>query len=137
MDKPEQQSRFFQAAALLALAVAVAGCESDRTRLTESDNGSAVSLWHGDTLEVELSGNPTTGYTWGTVQLNTNILRQSGAVQYSASSDAAGGGGWYLFRFEAVGSGQTPLRLVYRQPWVPAATNDRAFEVSVTVVTNR
>lgn len=142
MDRPEQKSRFFRAGALLApalftLAVAAGGCESDRQRLNEADNGGSVSLWRGDTLEVELSGNPTTGYTWEVAQVNTNILRQSGAAQYTASSDAAGSGGWYRFRFEAVGGGQTPLRLAYHQPWVAAATNDRTFEVSVTVVTNR
>lgn len=134
------KDRFFVLRAILASAAIagfLCGCESDRERLTEADNGSSVSLWLGERLEVELSGNATTGYTWEIASVNTNVLRQYGAMEYTASSGEAGSAGWYLFRFESVAAGQTPLQMVYRQPWMPGSTNDRTFAVAVSVVTNR
>jgi len=89
-----------------------------------SDNGTTRALRVGDTLQVVLRGNPTTGYGWQ-VDLTADdagVIRQVGEPVYAPDSDLLGSGGTYTFTFETVAVGEVALRLVYQRPWetVPA-----------------
>lgn len=102
-------------------------------RLTEEDAGSTVRLAIGDTVEVVLDGNPTTGFTWETAALDESVLKQLGQPEFQPESELIGAGGEFTFRFEAVGSGQTTLQLVYHRPWETHVARERTFEVTVEV----
>ena len=43
--------------------------------LTEEDNGSIVTVIVGDIIQIQLEGNPTTGYSWGAENLDSNLRR--------------------------------------------------------------
>ncbi|MBN1630348.1 MAG: protease inhibitor I42 family protein [Thermoleophilia bacterium] len=83
--------------------------------LDMNDNGRTIKVGVGETIEVILKGNPTTGYAW-TVVLppdSAAILEQVGEPEYVADSDAIGAGGTYTFTFRGLAAGEVALKLEY------------------------
>jgi inhibitor of cysteine peptidase len=122
--------------ALLAIALVTPGCATNGTEtqtIEASDAGKTVSLAVGDTLEVTLEGNPSTGYGWEAVSLDTSILKQVGEPAFTPSSTLVGSAGQMTLRFEAAGSGQTTLHLVYHRSWETGVAPLKSFDVTVQV----
>jgi len=102
----------------------------------EADDGGQVELVLGQTLVVTLESNPTTGYRWELVEDAESILKQIGSAEFKPSETdetLVGAGGWEIFRFRAVRSGQMNLQLVYRRPWEGRAEPPQTFTLEVTV----
>jgi inhibitor of cysteine peptidase len=119
---------------LLCAALAVsAGC-ADAVRLDDADNGGSVTLAAGDSLEVVLESNPTTGYSWRLVEI-PDCLEQEGDAEYD--SDAApgmvGAGGEETWVFTAVEPGEGSLTLEYTRPWEEESDPAGTFEIEVVV----
>jgi inhibitor of cysteine peptidase len=104
-----------------------------QARVSEEDAGSTVELRVGDTLEVMLDGNPTTGFSWETAAVDASVLKQLGEPGFQPDTSLIGSGGKFTFRFEAAGSGQTLLRLIYHRPWEKDVPPEKTFEVTVIV----
>jgi inhibitor of cysteine peptidase len=121
--------------ALLLLAIVPLGTACGRTAaitVTAADGGSRVDLGTGQTLEVLLEGNPTTGYAWSVDELDDTVLALTGDPLYEAERDALGSGGTYRYRFEAIRSGETGMRLVYERPFEESPPEE-TFEITVHV----
>ena len=111
-----------------------AGCDdrsADAPVVTQAQDGGTVALAKGETLTVELAGNPTTGYEWTLARIDAAFLRLAGAT-YAPDSSAIGSGGTYTFRFEALHAGATTLGLVYRRSWEPSDA-DPTFTLAVNI----
>jgi inhibitor of cysteine peptidase len=128
---------------LLALiASAASGCASANAtggplELAQSDNGKTFTVKVGDTIEVVLPGNVTTGFSWIAAlgDADAALLVQEGdAVYVEQSSDeqVVGAGGTFTFRFKAAATGEATLTLAYEKPWEKVAP-EQTFEVHVTV----
>ena len=102
-------------------------------QLTEADAGRLVELRVGDILEVTLPGNPTTGFQWEVSEINSAILEPIGGPEFEPSSNAVGSGGNVTLRFEAVGAGQTELKLIHHRPFEENVPPMQTFEVTITV----
>lgn len=120
--------------ALAALMVASAGCDG-ATRLGDADNGSSITLAAGETLELVLTSNPTTGYSWSAAEV-PDCLEQEGEAEYDSDAlpGMMGAGGEDTWRFTAVEPGEGSLRLEYARPWeseqeAPA----EIYQIDVTV----
>lgn len=113
--------------------VLAAGCISNEVRLTASDNGNNITLNKGQALIITLEANPTTGYTWEVAEVNANIIRQVGEIEFQPESGAIGAGGLQTIRLEAVNAGETPLRLVYHRTWEKDVEPQKTFSVQVLV----
>ncbi len=104
------------------------------TTLSESDAGRHVQLKRGDTLIIELQGNPTTGFSWDVASVDAAVLKLEGDPGFEADTPGLpGSGGTCTFTFKALGSGETKLLMTYQRPWekdTPAADD---FEVTVVV----
>ncbi len=114
-------------ALLLVIAIAgmtAAGCGASANasggvlKLTEADSGKTLDVKTGDTIEVVIAGNPTTGYEWTAAldPASSALLEQVGEPTYTPDSTdqmLVGSGGTYLFKFKAMKSGQATLKLVY------------------------
>ena len=124
---------------ILVSAVFLGGCDSadlptgSPIQVDAGSDGQLVVLGREQTLEVSLEANPTTGYTWEVATINDSILHQLGEAQFLPESTAVGAGGTQTFRFEAVGTGQTELRLVYRRPWEQGVAPLQVFSLNVVV----
>ncbi|MGI9584048.1 MAG: protease inhibitor I42 family protein [Acidimicrobiia bacterium] len=96
----------------------------------ESQDGSTVEMSYGDTLELKLVGNPTTGFNWQTTEVDDAILRQEGEPEFEPETELIGSKGVVTITYSAVGTGTTPLTLEYK----PVAGGDVERIFSITVV---
>ena len=119
---------------LLIIGIVVIACSTTHAlnvRLTQADNGSTISLRPGETLEIVLAGNPTTGYNWEVQEGAETIVRQKGAPVYKADSKLIGAGGTMTFRFECVDAGAVTLSLIYHRSFEPGVAPLKTFTVSI------
>lgn len=129
---------------LVALvAVAAAGCGdpakagSGPFRLGEQDNGKSFTVKAGETIEVVLPGNPTTGYAW-TAALGDDdaaLLEQVGEAEYVADpvdEDVVGSGGNFTLTFKAAAAGEAALTLIYSRSFEDAEPLE-TFEAQITI----
>jgi inhibitor of cysteine peptidase len=118
----------------LALTLGACGAGAQTPQLlSEADAGKTVALKVGDRLEVVLSGNPTTGYSWEIGTVNERILKAVGQPAYRSSSPAAGSGGAFTFSLQAMAAGSTPVQFIYRRPFEKGVAPLKTFEITVTV----
>ncbi len=121
-------------------------CEEDQVLLFENPveiqvdmdhNGTQITLDKGDYLLVSLDSNPSTGFQWEVTEINTSILQQIGESAYVASEQtdppSIGTGGIEIFRFKAIESGISTLKLLYKQPW----EDDSVITYSIEVLINK
>jgi inhibitor of cysteine peptidase len=104
---------------IAAAVLLIRAMEPATLELDESDNGGTVTLQVGDTVEVVLKGNPTTGFGWmaDITEEDAGIIQQVGEPTYVSDSDLIGSGGTYTFTFKALKAGEAVLKLVYRRSW--------------------
>lgn len=126
---------------LLPFANAIAAPPSDdpdygEVRLSAADDGRQIELKEGQVLVISLESNPSTGYMWEIEEADEGILRQTGKIEFEPESHLLGAPGLLgapskqILRFEAVATGQTDLRLVYRRPWEQDGKPARPFDPS-------
>lgn len=121
---------------LLVISLIGAACanSSKQTKsIGTSDSGKTVTLSVGDTLNVTLEGNPTTGYNWEAQSLDTTILKQVGQPTFTPTSSAIGSGGQITLSFEAAGKGQTTLNLIYHRSFETGVAPLHTYQVTVQV----
>lgn len=95
----------------------------------------SLTVKQGETFEITLVANGTTGFNWDLVEIDTSFVLWTGS-EYVADDNAEGMvgiGGTAVFRFQAVGSGATELKLVYRRSWEKDVEPVRTRIVEVTV----
>lgn len=123
---------------LVLLMVAIALCAAGRqrgitVRLTHADSGSTITLHPGDTLEIVLQGNPTTGYTWEVKPGSESVLKQKGDPEFTPDSKALGSEGRMTFKFDVVAIGKASLVLLYRRTFEPEIKPLRSFGIRIVV----
>lgn len=101
-------------------------------RVNENQNGETISVETGDALEVMLEGNPTTGYTWEVERFDPAVIKQ-GQSDFISGSTRLGSAGSQIFRFEAIGSGETVLKLNYKRPFEKGMMPFKDFKVTISV----
>jgi inhibitor of cysteine peptidase len=110
-----------------------AGRQLKTITLSEPQAGSQAVLQVGDTLQVNLEGNPSTGYTWSVESLDVSVLTLAGEPEFHPASGALGASGTLTYRFEAVGAGQTTLNMIYSRPFEKSVPSLKTFAASVVV----
>jgi predicted secreted protein len=105
--------------------------------VNENDDGRVVVLKRGQRLFVTLESNPSTGYRWERVEDPASIVDQVGEVEFRPSETGeppiVGAGGWEIFQFKAISSGQMTLQLVYHRPWEEGVEPIKTFSLQVIV----
>lgn len=89
-------------------------------------NGRTITVQRGDTVELDLEENPTTGYRWQV----SNGLDELESDQYELLSATVGGGGMRKFTFLADSSYE--LRLTNCRTWSGEVTGE-PFTLDVVV----
>jgi predicted secreted protein len=112
---------------------------ADKINLNIDYNGRQMELTKGQTLNVTLEANPSTGYSWEVVELNNNIIRQIGEAEYQQISNftkehpMVGAPVMQTFQFEVINTGQTTLKLVYRRSWEKDVAPLNNFSIDLVV----
>ena len=98
---------------------------------TEDNNGSTVQLATGDTFQVKLNENPTTGYQWtlettdGLEIMNDNFL--------PPATGLVGAGGIHEWDIKATASGTQQVTGVYSRSWETLTDSEQRFVLTVEV----
>jgi inhibitor of cysteine peptidase len=125
--------------ALLAFTVGATACgdsgddAESGVRVDDEDAGSIVQIGAGETLVVELDGNPSTGYNWFVRSIDEAVLRQDGEPEFVAERDLPGSPGIVTLRFTAVDEGTTTLDLAYYRDFEPGVPPARTYQIVVEV----
>ena len=117
--------------------ILVSGCAAAKPPqplvLTGSDVGTTHSLKVGQTVNVTLDANPTTGYSWALDGPLPPQLKQSGDPDYTATSTSLGTGGTEVWQFVGTSAGKAALKMKYWRSFEPTATPGSTFEVTLDV----
>lgn len=119
---------------VIALVLALAGCASGGTQLTEGDNGKTVRLKVGETFTIKLPGNPSTGYSWNGAA-DPEVVVLVGEPEFTsdaADENIVGAGGTLTMTYKAVKAGEGELKLQYSRVW-ESVQPEKTFTVRVVV----
>jgi len=100
--------------------------------LTEQDNNTTVTARVGDTIEVLLAENPSTGYRWEVAVLDSSVLG-AGESRFSPAAGAIGAGGTRHMAFPVRDAGTGRIELVLRRNWEPVGAAIQRWSVTVDV----
>lgn len=99
--------------------------------ITESSNGTTLSLHIGDQVRISLLENPSTGYQWNfSIPAGFSVIED----QYSApdGNGMVGQAGTHTFLLKANQKGTFPLSWIYKRSWETTAS-DQPFVVTFIV----
>jgi inhibitor of cysteine peptidase len=123
-------------AAIVGATVALAG-SGDVVAVDGSFADKEIKLQVGDTLEVALESNLTTGFQWVLVEnSDETALQQVGHVYVpygNTNPPLPGVGGVELWSFKALKEGQSTIFMEYSQPWDGGIKQARTFTLTVVV----
>jgi inhibitor of cysteine peptidase len=85
--------------------------------LTEADNGKLVTLGPGESLQITLNENPSTGFRWTLEGGTDEILELLNSNFVQATGLGPGGGGQHVWRFRSKNTGDTRLVLKRWRSW--------------------
>jgi predicted secreted protein len=121
---------------LLALAAVV--CLPHRAfaatkAITDADKGGVVRLRLGDTLEVSLKSNPSTGFMWYVEKESTPLVKLVHQSQTDVEEPGEGRPVFQIFRFEPKRGGDGVLRMHYVRSWEKPTPDDEQFDIHVVI----
>ncbi len=123
---------------ILLAAVMLAGCAGKTVEVPvgmDKNNGT-VEVNKGDVIAINLSANPSTGYSWEAQNLDTAILEQVGEVEYKqekSDQPVVGAPETAIIRIKAVGTGETALKLIYHRSFEQGVDPLDTFFLNVVV----
>ncbi len=119
---------------LFGLIILLPGCSAGNPiQLYQIDSGRVIKMNPGDTLEIVLDANPTTGYQWKALPWDTKVIEQIDKPVYKSRSEAIGSGGELTFYFKALSTGQTPLEFIYFRDFEKNVPPIKSFKVTIVV----
>lgn len=96
--------------------------------LTEADNDRTLDLRVGDTVEITLAENATTGYRWAIERIDSGIV-EDGQATPNYPSGQVGSGGEVKFSFRRTSAGSGDVVLKYWRHFEGDASVTRRFRV--------
>jgi inhibitor of cysteine peptidase len=100
-------------------------------QITEDSNGTEIDLAVGETLEVLLPENRTTGFKWVLESGGEGVCVPAGDSFERGS--AIGQPGTHRWEFRAERTGSAVIKLSYQRPWEQQQTPARKFTLKVRV----
>lgn len=102
--------------------------------ITASDNGTKVNAFVGQELVITLDGNPSTGYTWESKDMDPTMFLQDGETQFTSSNpNVVGSGGTQTLTIKILKTGTATLTFIYHRPWEKDVAPVDTFSVELLV----
>jgi predicted secreted protein len=122
----------FCLAALFATGSQAMGATPDPLTVTQADAGKTVALAVGQRLNVHLSEQAGTGYSWITASDSTPLLKFEGASSGSGAT-MPGGAEIQVLVYSAAAAGKGMLKIEYRRSWEKDQPPEKSFSIAVTI----
>ncbi len=100
-------------------------------QITEDSNGTEIDLAAGETLEVRLQENRSTGFKWVLESAGEGVCALAGDAFEKGS--AIGQPGTHRWEFRAERPGSTIITLSHQRPWEEKQSPARRFTLRVRV----
>jgi predicted secreted protein len=100
-------------------------------RLEKANSGQSLSVLPGDTISIELPGNPATGFDWAFEWQENSIFDLVKKEYRTPENNNIGAGGMHFFLFKINKSGQGTIKLKYWQEWEGDTSIRDSFSISV------
>jgi inhibitor of cysteine peptidase len=98
---------------------------------TASETGRSASLRKGESFEISLPENPSTGFRWKITETGEPVSTMTGNDFHP--STGVGGEGVHRWRFRTVRVGESEIRMVLQRSWELSAEPARSFTLRVVV----
>ena len=98
--------------------------------LTEENDNTTITARIGETIEVSLGENPSTGYRWEVAALDSSIV-STGESQFSPTAEGIGASGTRHMTFHVHDAGTGRIELVLRRSWEPPSAAIKRWGVAV------
>lgn len=94
-----------------------------------------LQLHAGQTLNIALPSNPTTGFRWVVADAASGVLRSLGPEVYVTPEDAGlvGAGGQSTWRYQAYQAGEGRLLMNYQRPWEQDVAPEKTIDCRIDV----
>jgi inhibitor of cysteine peptidase len=100
--------------------------------VTKSQNGLEIERKPGDSVEIELPENRTTGFRWTLLSSGGPVLELLDDSIEASGDDVRGRGGVRRWRFRAATEGISRIEIEYGRPWEKQAVDKFWITVRVT-----
>ena len=90
-----------------------------------------VSVKPRQIFTVALNGNPSTGFSWNIVAIDSAKVRPQGKPRFVARSDLPGAAGTFYFDFKALSKGSSKVKLAYFRTWEKGVAPVDSFAITV------
>jgi predicted secreted protein len=84
-----------------------------------------------NTATVELTGNPTTGYTWVYTMSPEGVVREASQEYIADKTGVVGSGGKFIFTFEALAAGEAEIIFSHLRTWEKEALETVVYTATV------
>ncbi len=101
-------------------------------QLTQMDSGKQITLAQGDTFDIVLDQNASTGYSWQLLSLNDRVLRLLSSKPTNVSA-IPGAPSKQVYKFQAIGAGLDTVWFGYKQ-WTNAQVEPETTFVANVIV---
>ena len=111
------------------------GCSTTTITINENNLKENYSLRQGDIVEVVLNANPSTGYEWQIVNIDTSKVKIVNKT-YTANNvnkDKVGSGGIMTYHFEAISKGNTAINITYFRSFEKELPPKKKFEINLEI----
>jgi inhibitor of cysteine peptidase len=129
--------RWFFLAGLLAMVFSPQAAFAAAKVITGADQGGHVHLKVGETLELRLKSNPSTGYLWYVHPRSTPLLKLTGQSQTGPTGQfgeqRVGQPIFQIFKFEAQRRGCGVLLLHYVRSWEKPTQDEEQFRLRLLI----
>ncbi len=101
--------------------------------LDETEAGKTIELAAGDTVEIRLSENATTGYRWTLRSIDTLICEVVMEERHGAATTVPGASGSHVWQLKAIQAGVCEIEIAYGRPWQADESPARTFKIKLRV----
>lgn len=126
------------AVSFLFISAVFFGCGSEENAEPETaelnETKTVADIEKGETFQIRLESNITTGYSWGMQELSDpEIIEFVGSAYIEPETDLIGAAGEELWEFKALDKGKTTINMFYSRSWEEeeAPAKEIVFEITV------
>lgn len=101
--------------------------------ITKDKNNGLVSVCKNGLFTIALECNPSTGYSWNIVSIDSSRVTLFADPSFVARDSLPGTSGTCFLEFKALKKGKTPIRLAYFQEFDNECAPQDSFFVTVIV----
>ncbi|MDD1709166.1 MAG: protease inhibitor I42 family protein [Methanoregulaceae archaeon] len=102
-------------------------------RFDQTNNNETFSIGLDSEIQLQLPGNPTTGYSWQLDITQGIVIENESFIPDDKSGTLAGSGGTYVWTMRAVQPGNQVISGVYARAWESNRTNPVTFTLTLNV----